>query len=41
MVLKILGLPSYFSILLILRCTNNLKAEKITQVEFNMVWKEL
>lgn len=25
-VIKILGLPSYFSLLLILRCTNNLKS---------------
>lgn len=41
LVVDVLGLPSYFSVLLILRCTNNPQSTKITKMQFNKVWKEL
>ena len=37
----LLELPSYFSKILITRCTNNPKAEKATKGEFIKVWKIL
>lgn len=36
---NILGLPNYFSKLLITRCSGNSKAEKISKAEFLKIWK--
>lgn len=36
---NILGLPNYFSKLLLIRCSGNTKAEKITKAEFLKNWK--
>ena len=38
---NLVELPSYFSQLLIIRCSNNLKAEKTTKTDFLKVWKIL
>jgi hypothetical protein len=37
----LLELPTCFSQLLLIRCTNNLKAEKCSKAEFLKVWKVL
>jgi hypothetical protein len=39
LVVDVLGLPNYFSLLILLRCTNTIDAVKITRVEFNKIWK--
>jgi histone deacetylase complex regulatory component SIN3 len=38
---SVLGLPNYFSPLLMQRCTGKAEAAKMTREEFNKVWKEL
>jgi hypothetical protein len=41
LVTDVLGLPSYFSKLVIARCANNPAATSITKLEFNKMWREL
>lgn len=41
LVVSVLGLPNYFSPLLMLRCTGNPQATKMSREEFGKVWKEL
>lgn len=40
LVVDVVGLPNYFSSILMLRCSNA-QATKITKAQFNKIWKEL
>lgn len=40
-VVDVLGLPSYFSVLVMFRCTGSIETKTLARPDFNRVWKEL